>query len=184
MLLTGVARARATAERARWERATRGRAPVTASNRWLAIVAGAIALAVVAGIAVTVLAGGERTYEEGTPERAVQDYLRAVGDRDATTALALLAPSIADRCDTIPRDGITDRGTSSIRATLDRTTIRDDGTAEVRVRITESYGSDSPFGGGDSTMTQVFLLTKVDGQWRFSDAPWPTYCPLKPAPAR
>lgn len=155
---------------------------MTASNRWLMIVGGVIALAVVAGIAVTVLAGGEQQYAAGTPERTVQDYLRAVNDHDATTALALFAPALAEQCDTIPRDPIADRGDSSIRATLDRTTMRDD-TAEVRVRLTESYGSDSPFGGGDYTTTHAFLLTQVDGEWRFSEAPWPTFCP-KPVPAR
>lgn len=148
---------------------------MTGSSRWLAIVAANIALAVIAGIAVTVLAGGERRYAEGTPERTVQDYLRAVNDHDATTALALLSPAAAASCADIPRDSITNRGSSSIRTTLDRTTLRD-ATAEVRVRLTESYGSSGPFGSGDSTTTQTFTLAQAQAQWRFSEAPWPLYC--------
>lgn len=148
---------------------------MTGSSRWLAIVAGGIALAVIAGIAVTVVAGGERRYAEGTPERTVQDYLRAVNDHDATAALAFLSPAATAQCADLPRDSITNRGSSSIRATLDRTTLRDT-TAEVRVRITESYGSSGPFGNGESTMTQTFTLVQAQGQWRFSDAPWPLYC--------
>jgi len=151
---------------------------VSASNRWLVIVAGVVTVAVLAGIAITVLASGERQYAEGTPERAVQDYLRAVNDRDATTAMTYLAPALTERCK-FEREPISNRSTRSIRATLERTTVRDS-TAEVRVRLTEAYNSDSPFGSGEYTHTQVFVLTQVQGQWRFVDPPWPLYCPPTP----
>jgi hypothetical protein len=149
---------------------------VATSTRWLALVAAGIAVAVIAGIAMTTLAGGERTYAPGSPERTVQDYLRAVSDRDATTALSFFAPDLLSKCEPKPRESISNRGSSSLRATLDRAVTRDS-TAEVRVRVTESYDNGSPFGGGDSTFTQTFILTKTGDQWRFSEAPWPTYCP-------
>ena len=155
---------------------------MAASNRWLAIVGALIALAVVAGIVVTSFARGERLYPEGSPERTVQDYLHAVSNRDALNAASYLAPDLAQRCDKVPRESITNRGSASIRATLDRATVRGDRLAEIHVRITESYSADSPFASGDSTTTQVFLLTQIDGQWRFSEAPWPMYCP--PIPSR
>lgn len=157
---------------------------MTASNRWLVIIGTAIASAVVVGIAVTMLASGERHYAEGTPERAVQDYLRAVADRDTTAALTYLAPDLAARCEPRPRESISSRSANSLRATLDRSTVRD-ATAEVRVRVTESYNSDGPFGGSDSSFTQVFVLKQVGGQWRFSEAPWPLSwldCPPHPGP--
>ena len=125
---------------------------MTASNRWLAIVGGAITLAVLAGIAVTVLVNGERQYAEGAPERVVQDYLRAVNQRDATAAFSYMAPELAERCTPKPRESISNRSSTSIRATLDRSEIRD-GVAEVRVNLAESYGSGGPFGGGESTPT-------------------------------
>ncbi len=149
---------------------------MSASNRWLAIVGAGIALAVIAGIAVTSFAQGERLYAEGSPERTVQDYLHAVSDRDASKATSYLAPELATRCEQTPRDGITNRSTTSMRATLDRTTYRGDRQAEVQVRLTESY-NDSPFSGGNSTYTQVFVLTQVSAGWRFSESPWPLYCP-------
>ncbi len=157
---------------------------MTASNRWLVIVAVGIVLAVAAGVVVTMVAGGERRYAEGTPERTVQDYLRAVSERDATRALSYVAPSVTAQCTEIPRDVISNRGTSSIRAALDRSTLQADRTAEVRVRITESYGDGGPFGGGESSHSQVFLLAQDQGQWRFSEAPWPIYCPKIAPPFR
>ncbi len=155
---------------------------MTASTRWLAVVAGTIVVAVVTGILVTTLAGGERTYAPDSPERVVQDYLRAVSDRDATAAFAFFAPDLLAKCEPKPRESISNRGSSTLRASLDRAVTRDD-TAEVRVRLTESYGTDSPFGSGDSSFTHTFVLTKLDGQWRFSEPPWPTYCP-QPGPFR
>jgi hypothetical protein len=153
---------------------------MTASNRWLVIVAGVIAIAVVAGIAVTTLAAGERTYPEGSPERTVQDYLRAVSKRDVLGATSYLTPELQTRCEKTPRDAIMNRTSTSIRATLDRATIRADRQAEVHVRLTEAYNADSPFSDGGVTSTQVFLLTQSGGQWRFGDPPWPLYCPEPP----
>ena len=152
------------------------------STRWLLMVAIGVVVAVVAGIAVTTMAGGERTYPSGSPERALQDYLRAVSDRDATTAFSFFAPDLLSKCEPKPRESIANRGSTTIRATLDRATTRD-GVAEIRVRLSESYGNDGPFGGGDSSFTQTFVLKQVDGQWRFAEAPWPTYCP-QPSPVR
>lgn len=158
---------------------------MTASTRWLAILGAGIVVAVIAGIAVTTLAGGEREYAEGSPERVVQDYLRAVSDRDSTRAFSYFDPALLASCGPKPREAITNRGSTSLRATLDRTAVHD-GIAEVRVRLTESYNNDSPFGSGESTFTQTYILKQVDGAWRFAEAPWPTYCPQPalPVPVR
>ena len=155
---------------------------MSASTRWLAVVTAVIAVAVLAGIAVTLAAGGERAYPEGSPERAVQDYLHAVGDRDATTATSFLSPELAARCSTTAREPIANRGSSGLRATLDRATTRGE-TAEVHVRITETYGS-GPFGANESNQTVVFMLARTGGQWRITEPPWPLYCPPVPVPAK
>ena len=155
---------------------------MSASTRWLAIVAAVIAVAVFAGVIVTLTAGGAETYPEGSPERAVQDYLRAVGDREATTAISFLSPELAARCSTTAREPIANRGSSGLRATLDRATTRGE-TAEVHVRITETYGS-GPFGANESSQTVVFILARTDGQWRITEPAWPLYCPPgAPVPA-
>ncbi|MBM4410592.1 MAG: hypothetical protein FJ037_04580 [Chloroflexi bacterium] len=155
---------------------------MSASTRWLAILAAVIAVAVFAGILVTMGAGGADTYPEGSPERAVQDYLRAVGDREATTALSFISPELAARCSTTSREPIASRGSSGLRATLDRATTRGE-TAEVHVLITETYGS-GPFGANESNQTAVFILARTDGQWRFTEPPWPLHCPPVAVPAK
>lgn len=158
------------------------RPPLSNSTRWLAGIGGAILLAVAVGLVVTATAGREATYAEGTPERVVQDYLHAVSDRDAGAAMSFLSSELAARCNTTFRDPIVNRS-ASLRATLDRATVRSD-TAEVHVRITETYGT-GPFGANESTQTVVFSLAKSDGEWRIAESAWPLYCPSPlPAPVR
>lgn len=154
---------------------------MSASTRWLLIVGAVIAAAVLVGVVVTATAGDADTYPDGSPERAVQDYLQAVRDRDVTSAIAFLAPDLAERCSPTYREPITDRGATGLRATLDRATVRGE-IAEVHVRITETYGG-GPFGANESTMTVVFILERMDGRWLFTEPPWPLYCP-SPAPVR
>ena len=136
------------------------------------------------GLAVAALGRGERTYPEGSPERAVQDYLHAVSDRDALTAFSYLNADLQTRCTAAPRDPIVNRGSTSIRATLDRATVRADRMAEVHVRIQETYNADSPFSDGGTSSTQAFVLTQSGGQWRFAEPPWPIYCPQPPPPLK
>ncbi len=143
---------------------------MASSNRWLAIAGSVIALTVVVGIAVTVIAGGEQVYNEGTPERAVQRYLHAVSDHDVSGAMSYLAPELAKKCDDRLRTALTSRTDRSIRATLDRSMIRE-GDAEVHVRIAETYASSSPFGSGDYSFTEVFLLSREGGQWQLTETP-------------
>lgn len=151
---------------------------MSSSTRWLVGIGAAIFLAVVAGLLITVTTGREATYSEGTPERVVQDYLHAVSDRDASAAMSFLSSELAARCTNTFRDPIVNRS-ASLRATLDRATVRGD-TAEVHVRITETYGT-GPFGANESTQTVVFSLAKSDGGWRIAESAWPLYCPPQPA---
>ena len=151
------------------------------STRWLVLAAAAVAVVIVAGVVASALGGRASTYPEGSPEHAVQQYLQAVADNDATRALAFLSADLARRCADYPREAISNRGRQSVRATLDETTLRD-GTASVRVTLIESYG-DAPFGGGESTQSTVFELQQEAGAWRFTQSPWPLFCPI-PVPAR
>lgn len=150
---------------------------MSGSTRWLLGVLVGVGVIAAAGV---VVAMGTRapSYPADSPEYAVQQYVAAVADRDATKAMSYLSSELVARCDTIPRESITNRGRTSVRATLLDVTRRDN-TAVVRVRITESYG-DAPFGGGESNMEQSFELTRTADGWRFSEAPWPLYCPPKP----
>lgn len=157
---------------------------MNASTRWLVAVAGIVSVVVVASTLVALLANGEQEFEAGTPEAAVQGYLRAVADRDATAALSYIADSVYDECADIPRDAVIRRGDNDFRATLEDTVSRSDGVI-VDVAITESYGS-GVF-GNESTWTYSFsLVRQTDGEWRFSEVPWPLYCSryVEPVPAR
>ena len=153
---------------------------MSASTRWLAGVAVVVVLVLAAGIGAAALGGRAPQYAEGSPERAVQDYLAAVGDRDSTAAQTFFSAELRSRCRDYPRDMISRQSRQGLRATLERTTVHGD-TAEVRVRITESYG-DAPFNSNESSHTEVFALVREDGQWRFTDSPWPLYCPVRPVP--
>ncbi len=148
---------------------------MSGSTRWLVAVAGVVGAAVVVSILVAALAGGEKEFPEGTPEAAVQSYLRAIADRDASAALAFLSTDLTERCGDIPRETVVQRGNNRFRATLTQTTVRDD-TTEVDVEITESFGSD-PFGGNEWSFHEVFVLVQESGDWRFDETPWPLFCP-------
>ena len=150
---------------------------MSGSTRWLLGVLIGVGLITAAGVAVA-LGTRAPSYPADSAEHAVQQYIGAVADRDATTAIALLSSEVVARCESLPREAITNRGRSSLRATLLDITPRD-GVTVVRVRITESYG-DAPFGGGESNMEQTFELTRGGAGWRFVEAPWPLYCPPKP----
>jgi len=152
---------------------------MSGSTRWLIVVGAVLSVLVAAALAFTALLGHETAYPDGTPERVVQQYLHAVSDHDVGAATSFLTADLAARCETTYRDPIVNR-TSSLRATLDRAVTRDD-TAEVHVRITETYGA-GPFGSNESVQTVVFILARVDGAWRLSESPWPMYCP-PPKPA-
>lgn len=153
------------------------------STRWLVVLGALVAALLVGSTLVALLAGDDQTFDEGTPERAVQQYLRTASAGDASAALALLTPEAQQRCPDL-RNFIS-RDNLELRATLERSELRD-ATAVVRVRLSERYG-DSPFGGGESSQTAIFELTQVDGAWRISEPGWPFYCrvpgPFAPAPA-
>lgn len=158
---------------------------MSTSNRWLVIMAAVLALVVLASAAVTLLASDEAQFPADTPEGAVQRYFQAVADRDTTEARSYLAPELATRCEELPQDSITNRGTRSFGVTLTGTEAKSDRT-EVRVKLTESSGS-PPFGGDSYSQDLLLQLRQVDGQWRFIESPWPLYCatkfPERPAPA-
>ncbi|MBM4416368.1 MAG: hypothetical protein FJ035_09075 [Chloroflexi bacterium] len=157
------------------------------SIRWLVALGVLVAALLVGSTLVALLAADEQTFAEGTSERAVQDYLRAAADGNATVAYALLTPQAQQRCpelrNVIARDDL------DLRATLERTELRD-AAATVRVRLAERYGA-PPFGGGESSQAVIFELVQLEGAWRIADAGWPYYCgvrglfePATPEPAR
>lgn len=147
------------------------------STLLLLLIAALFAIAVAAAATVAALRGGEDELPAGTPERTVQLYLKAVEEHDATAAFSYFAPSLSTRCGYLPREAISQRGDASIRATLDE--VRIDGErATVRVDLTETFRN-TPFGASDPKQTLTFELQRIEGDWRFAEAPWPFYCASK-----
>jgi hypothetical protein len=140
----------------------------------LVLAGGSLALLTVGAALVAALAGNEERFADGTPERAVQEYLHAIEDQDATAAFKFLAPALTERCGQPPREMVTQRGDNAFRASLQRT-VTEDGAATVYVDLTETF-RDPPFGISDPRQSVVFELTEVDGVWRFAEMPWPLYC--------
>jgi len=156
------------------------------STQLLIAVGASVLVIVVISVVVAMIAGDEQDFPAGSPERAVQRYLRAIEDRDTDAAIALFSDDLTARCDLEPlRTNLRQGYNTDFRATLLDTTDRGD-TTEVRVRLTEYYGDD-PFNRGESRRDQLFVLEQSAEGWRFTEPPWPSSCPPArelPAPAR
>ncbi len=151
------------------------------STQLLIAVGASVLVIVVISIAVAVIADDEQEFPAGSPEETVQRYLRAIDDRDAEAAIALFSADLSDRCELEPLRSNLRRGFNvDFRATLLDTTERGDLT-EVRVRVTQYYG-DGPFERGESRHEQVFVLEQSAEGWRFTQSPWPSFCPPAPIP--
>ncbi|MEX2599185.1 MAG: hypothetical protein WD533_05960 [Dehalococcoidia bacterium] len=156
--------------------------PKTSSGRWLAGIVAAVVLLAVVSIGVTLIAGGDvEELPEGTPERAVQDYLMAAQDRDYIIAYDLLAPEVQEQCSLGDYTrSISPDDRSSIRVRLDSVQAIN-GASEVTVRVTTIHTGD-PI-PNEFTNTHRYLLEETDGEWLLTSAPWPyNWCTDRPRP--
>ena len=153
---------------------------------WIIGGAAVLALLLVASVIVA-LSESEETFAAGTPESAVQSFIKAFDDEDFQASYELLSNGLKDRC-TVDQmfgwqGGFNDRFRDS-RITLEDTTVVAS-TTVVAVRITE-FRNGGPFDTSESSYVQRYTLRQEEGQWRFSQFPWPMFnCgPVKiPAPA-
>jgi hypothetical protein len=160
--------------------AVEGASALNSSTRWLVGILSVTAVLVVASVAVALLGDREADLPEGTPQAAVQAYLRAVADGDSTAAMEWYSPELLERCEpSYLRDSLR-WGPGRFRATLGEVIARD-GAAEVRVTVIQTYG-DGPFGRSESRFEQSFFLEEYAEGWRFVEPPWPTYCPIPVRP--
>ena len=137
----------------------------------------------IASIAVALLEK-EEPLPQGTPEAAVQAFLRALGDEDLETAYNLLSRELKQECTLSQFFGMSRYEEGRLkedRIVLEGTRMVDD-TAFVTVRVTRVH-SPGLFGPSESSFEQRFVLRQQDGEWRFSEYPWPFFhCAGKPAP--
>jgi hypothetical protein len=154
---------------------------------WL--IGGAVFLvALLVASVIVALLDSEETQPEGTPERALQLFLDAVRQDDFELAYSFLSEELKEECTVeefvggnFPkRDHLRDD-----RVTLESTaTVKE--TVFVTVRVTQFRGS-GPFGTSESSFEQRFALRQKEGQWRFTEYPWPFFrCgpfePVRPTP--
>ena len=149
---------------------------------WL--IGGAVFLGalLIASIAVALLEK-EEPLAEGTPELAVQQFLQAVEADEFEKSYNFLSEELKQDCTIEELFGrfAPTRGTvEDSRITLEKTATVNE-TVFVTVRVTSFHGS-GPFDTSESSFEPNFALSKEDGEWRFTDYPWPFFqCgPFKP----
>ena len=146
-------------------------------TKWWLIGAAAFLAALLIGSIVLALTSRETEFAPGTPERAVQDLLRAAEDEEIEAAYGMLSEELHEKC---TLQGFLDATGYSfnyedIRATLRETKVVDDLTL-VNVRVTEFHGG-GPFDSGESSYNRRYTLRQESGEWKFTEYPWPYgYC--------
>ena len=169
--------------------------PRTNSSRWLTGAAVVVALLIAFSV---VMAVSNRDREpdllpDGTPGRAVQEYLLAVQRQDTSAAYALLSEETREQCNRESSEGegffyaplhYAPRGSFSIRLVREEA---DGGNAAVTVETTEvNAPRDLPLlGGSVSEYETTYTLTREDGAWRLRNPGrlvWPCLPESTPKP--
>ena len=132
-----------------------------------AVVGGAVVLSVIVAVATSGRSSSE--FPADSPEAAVQAYLEAILDRDAT-ALDWLADDTSCETADLGLAPVPD----SARVVLVESDVDGD-RATVEVEVSEA-SSGSPFDTYEFVHVEVFTLEQDDGgEWRITGAPWPLY---------
>ena len=143
-------------------------------TKWWLIGAGVVLGALLVGSVVLALLSEETEFAPGTPERPVQDLLRAAEDEDFEAAYGMLSQELQGKCELknfaphfdYERD---------MSATLQDTRLVG-GVTFVNVQITRFRGS-GPFDSSRSSWDRRYRLQQEDGEWKFTEYPWPfNYC--------
>ena len=142
---------------------------------WL--VGGSVILAALLTAAIVVaLLEREEPLDEGTPEAAVQSFLKAMQNDGPASAYDFFSAELRRDCSIEQFFG---RGASpkdllkNARITLEETATVDSATF-VTVRIAQFYGN-GPFGTSESSFRHRFTLRQEEGKWKFTEYPWPFY---------
>ena len=149
-------------------------------TKWWLIGAGGFLAALLIVSIVLALTSRETVFAPGTPERAVQDLLRAAEDDDIEAAYGMLSDELQEKCALADYADDSDYrhyddGDRDSRATLRETKVVDNLTL-VDVQVTEFYGS-GPFDSGESSYNRRYTLRQESGEWKFTEYPWPyDYC--------
>ncbi|NND03380.1 MAG: hypothetical protein HKN91_11390 [Acidimicrobiia bacterium] len=143
----------------------------TQSNRLL-VWMGVGLVALVALAAAVVALRSPATFEPGSPEAVVQEYVNAILDEDLNAALALLTPAARASCDIEDLEDHYIRGEQSRIVLIDSEIDGSDATVELEFNAATG---DNPFDLYEYSFEQKFKLRQIDGAWRLSATEWPFY---------
>ena len=146
--------------------------PATVSKLPLLIIGAVVGLAVLVTVALLATSGTE-TYEPGTPEAALQDFLEAGIDGDSDAMFSLLTAESRAACENARDRNRFDDVTYSegLHAELKEMTVTGS-TATAKVRFHQSSGND-PFDNSTWSYDEQFRLEHVDGAWLIDRGGWP-----------
>lgn len=141
---------------------------VVKPERVLAVVIGVVVLvAVVAGIVAATRPSNE--FQPGTPEAAVQGFVQALIDGDASEAADFLAS--ASDCDV--GDVERARGLDPARVLLQNAET-ENGTVRVTVDVVTGSGG-GPFDLEEYSQSHTYVLVQEGEEWRITNEPWPLF---------
>lgn len=126
------------------------------------------------GSVILALTQKEDLLPLGTPEAAIQDFLKAAEADDFQVSYDFLSEDLKAECqleDFVRQRPFEVSRIEDSRISLEKTTSVGEITF-VDVRVSQFYGS-GPFGSSESTYTQQYSLRQEDGLWKFSVYPWP-----------
>ena len=126
----------------------------------------------------------------GSPEAAVQNFLKAAQEDEYEVTYDFLSAELKLDCDLEDfvgqrRSVVDGMNVNDSRVTLQKTTTAG-GVTFVDVKITQFYRT-GPFGSSESSYQQRYSLQQENDLWKFSNYPWPyRHCgrnrPVPPSP--
>ena len=147
------------------------------------MIAGAAFVGVLIVVAIVLsLLQREQSFEDGTPEKAVQDFLKAYTAEDFGRVYDLWAEELKQDCSrndyiqqSVGRGGrLSD---SRVRLT-DTEYVGENGQRAVVLARETRVTGDGPFSTTESSIRQRYTLALEQGEWRFTKVPWPSSgCP-------
>ena len=141
---------------------------------WL-IGGGAVLAVLLAASVIVALARGESEFEQGSPELAVQQYLKALAENDFETAESLWSPELREDCSFEEFLLNTKRGLdllSGARVTLDDVQTVGE-TTIVSIRVVRTTGG-GIFGPSERVSSYDYTVRKFGGDWLITDHTWPS----------
>ncbi|MGH2456618.1 MAG: hypothetical protein ACRDHD_10235 [Candidatus Limnocylindria bacterium] len=144
------------------------------STRTLLAIAGGIAALLLLAVVVVVLAGNRQAQEfpPGTPEAAMQAYLRAWDDDDLPAAYAYFSADVRDRASLEEYQAVA-RSYGEPSFDGPRRAVYIDGVDGSGDRVTllltveERYGD--AFGGGSNRYERPVRMVREDGEWKIDE---------------